>query len=120
MGVSGAINAASGPIVIDSASTITSASGKSVLIEGAQDVTLNGTISGTGGVIKSADAGTLKLGNAAALGSGTLTINGGKIDNSTGAPLTLTTNNAQTWGGSFTFTGSNNLNLGGGVSDVSQ
>ena len=61
------------------------------------------------------NAGTLNLNNAAALGSGALVINGGVLDNTSTAPITLTTNNAQTWGGNLVFTGSYDLNLGGGA-----
>src|SRR5205823_5304864 len=63
------------------------------------------------------NAGTLNIGNAAALGdaSNTFVINGGTIDNTSGSALTIN-NYTQTWSGSFTFTGSNSLNLGtGGV-----
>jgi len=72
----------------------------------------------TGGITIS--GATLKIGSATALGTGLLTLkNGSVFDNVTGAPLTLTTNNAQSWGvatGSFTstFIGSNDLNLGTG------
>ena len=43
-----------------------------------------------------------------------LVINGGTIDNSSGADLTLTNNNPVTLAANFTFTGSGNLNLGTG------
>jgi autotransporter-associated beta strand protein len=58
-------------------------------------------------------AGTLNLKNAAALGasSGTLTINGGTLDNTSGSALT-TLDYPQTWNSNFTFTGSSDLNLG--------
>jgi autotransporter-associated beta strand protein len=63
-----------------------------------------------------AAAGT-SLGTSAtsSLGTGTFTIQGGTIDNTSGGPVTLATNNAQSWAGDFTFTGSNNLNLGTGA-----
>lgn len=59
--------------------------------------------------------GTLNLKNAAALGdvSGTFTINGGTLDNTSGGPLTLN-NNPQAWNGNFAFAGSSDLNLGTG------
>ncbi|MHA3770792.1 beta strand repeat-containing protein [Verrucomicrobiota bacterium sgz303538] len=75
-------------------------------------LTLNSANTYSGGT--TLNAGTLKIGHAAALGTGTLTIAGGTLDNTSGAPLTLTANNAQKWNGNFTFTGSNNLNLGTG------
>ena len=60
-------------------------------------------------------SGTLNLGNSSAIGASTLIINGGTIDNGSGGALTLSTNNAITIGGSFTFGGTNNLNLGTGA-----
>ena len=57
-------------------------------------------------------AGTLAVGNAGALGSGTLTITGGVLDAST--PLTLSTV-PQAWNGDFAFGASNPLNTGPGA-----
>ncbi|MDB6170915.1 MAG: sorting protein [Chthoniobacteraceae bacterium] len=59
-------------------------------------------------------AGTLVLNHPSAIGTGTLTINGGTIDNLSAAPLVLSTNNTQVWNGDFSFAGSNDLNLGTG------
>ena len=64
-------------------------------------------------------AGTLNINNATAIGTGTFTINGGTIDNTSGGAITLSNNNAQTWGGDFTFTGTNALNLGTGAVSLS-
>jgi len=51
-----------------------------------------------------------------ALGTSKLILSvGSSIDNSSGVPVALTTNNAQTWAGDFTFSGSNNLDLGTGA-----
>lgn len=61
------------------------------------------------------NAGTLNLNNASAIGTGTFNIHGGAIDNTSGAAITLGTNNAQTWSGDFAFSGTNNLNLGTGA-----
>ena len=61
------------------------------------------------------NGGTLNLNHAAALGTGTLVINGGVLDNTSAAAITLSTNNAQTWGGSMVFTGTKDLNLGSGA-----
>jgi autotransporter-associated beta strand protein len=58
------------------------------------------------------DAGTLNINNASAIGTGALTINGGAIGNTSGADITLSTNNALNWNGNFTFAGPNNLNMG--------
>ena len=77
-------------------------------------VTLNAASAlGTGPITLA--AGTLDIGVANALGTGTLTITGGAIDNSSGAALTLSTNNPQNWNGDFTFVGSKDLNLGTGA-----
>jgi autotransporter-associated beta strand protein len=64
----------------------------------------------TGGTVL--NAGTLNLNHASAIGSGTLTINGGAIDNTSGAPVALSTDNAQAWNADINFTGSNSLDLG--------
>ena len=62
------------------------------------------------------NAGQLSLGNASALGTGRITINGGAIDNTTGGDVSLSANNPQTWNGDFTYVGSaHNLNLGTGA-----
>jgi autotransporter-associated beta strand protein len=53
--------------------------------------------------------------NNAAFGSGTITINGGTIDNTSGTAIPVSTNNPQVWAGSFTFVGSSSLNLGSGA-----
>lgn len=76
-------------------------------------VTLNGNNTHTG--TKNIIGGLLNLGHANALGaSGTLNINGGTLDNSSGAAIT-TPNYPQTWNGNFAFTGTNPLNLGTGA-----
>ena len=61
--------------------------------------------------------GQLNINSATALGagSGTFIISAGTIDNTSSGPVTLTNNNPQTWNSSFTFLGSNNLNLGSGA-----
>ncbi len=57
----------------------------------------------------------MNLNNAAAIGTGTLVINGGSIDNTTGSALTLSTNNALSINSNFEFKGSSDLNLGTGA-----
>lgn len=80
---------------------------------GAGSLTLNAAALQTGGF--TLNSGTLNLGHAGALGSGTFTISGvSTIDNTSGGPLTISTNPAQAWNADFTFTGSNALNLGTG------
>jgi autotransporter-associated beta strand protein len=61
------------------------------------------------------NSGTLVINNAAAIGTGALTIAGGTLDNTSGAAITLSNNNTQNWNGSFAFTGTNDLNLGTGA-----
>lgn len=76
-------------------------------------LTLNGNNTTAGGV--TLNGGALNLGNAGALGTGPLVINSGTIDNTSGVAMTNANNNAITVNGSFTFTGSNDLNLGTGA-----
>jgi fibronectin-binding autotransporter adhesin len=85
----------------------------SVTKSGAGAWTLSGSNTFSGGV--SVTDGTLNISSATAIGTGTLTLAAGTtIDNTSGAALTLTNSNAQTWNGSFTFTGTNNLSFGSG------
>jgi autotransporter-associated beta strand protein len=81
---------------------------------GAGALTLSGSNSGAGGVILS--AGTLNINSTTALGTGAFTIAAGStINNSSPGAITLAGNNVQTWNGSFTFTGTQSLNLGTGA-----
>ena len=81
-------------------------------------LTLSGPNTYSGGTTLS--AGQLNINNASALGTGTFTIGGGTIDNTSAGSLTLSTNNAQSWNGNFTYAGSvNNLNLGIGAVTLS-
>jgi len=84
----------------------------SVVQNGSGTLVLEGPNSYQGG--STINSGTLKLGNATALGTGTLTINGCAIDSSV-ASLVLTPDNVQVWNSDFTFTGTNDLNLGAGA-----
>jgi fibronectin-binding autotransporter adhesin len=84
----------------------------SLVKNGASTLSLAGANTFTGGTTLS--AGTLNLNSAAALGTGALTISAGTIDNTSGSAITLN-NNAQNWNGNFTFTGTNDLNLGTGA-----
>ncbi len=102
------VSITAGTATMNGSNTITGA----VLINGGT-LNLGGSNAISGGV--SLTAGTLNLAHAGALGASTFTISGGTtINNTLGSALTLSTNNAQSWNGSFTFTGTNNLNLGNG------
>ena len=84
-----------------------------LLLSGPGIVTLVGSANSYSGPT-TLNAGTLNINNASALGSGTFTIEGGTINNSTAAAITLANNNAQNINGNFTFTGTQALNLGAG------
>ena len=84
----------------------------SVLIQGPGTVTLGSPNSYAGGTTLM--GGRLNIGDSQAISSGRFTIAGGTIDNSAGILLTLGFNNPQTLAGSFTFVGTNDLNLGSG------
>jgi autotransporter-associated beta strand protein len=66
-------------------------------------------------------AGQLNVNNGgdathSAVGTGTLTIAGGTLDNTSAGDVTVATNNAQNWNGDFAYAGSiRNLNLGAGA-----
>jgi autotransporter-associated beta strand protein len=72
------------------------------------------TTSNTYAVGTTVNAGVFNINNASAIGTGPLTINGGTINNTSGADIVLTTNNLQNWNGDFAFTGTNSLNIGTG------
>ncbi|MEI7773994.1 MAG: autotransporter-associated beta strand repeat-containing protein, partial [Verrucomicrobiota bacterium] len=65
-------------------------------------------------------AGLLNLNNggnasSSAIGTGTLTISGGTLGNTSGSSVTLATQNTQVWNGDFAFAGTSDLNLGTGA-----
>ncbi len=82
----------------------------SLTIGGSGAVALPGANTYSGGTTLA--GGSVYINNASAIGTGSFTINGGTIDNTSGAPITLSTNNTQFWNGSFTFGGSGFLDLG--------
>ena len=84
---------------------------------GTGTLTLAGSDTYSGGTTLS--AGQLNINHASALGTGTFTISGGTIGNTSGAAITLSTNNAQNWNSDFTFAGTNDLNLGTGAVTMS-
>ena len=96
-----------GGIITGGANSLTKA-GNGILVLSAANNYTGGTF---------VNAGQLNINNAAAIGSGTLSINGA-IDNTSAALITLSNNNPQTWNGAFTFLGSNALNLGTGAVTV--
>ena len=71
---------------------------------------LSGSNSYSGGT--TLNAGQLNLNNANAIGTGGLTIVGGTLGNTSGAAVTLATNNTMAWNGDFAFAGTSDLNLG--------
>ncbi|MES2922159.1 MAG: autotransporter-associated beta strand repeat-containing protein [Verrucomicrobiota bacterium] len=87
--------------------------GGPLIKSGTGSVTLNTANSYSGGT--TLNAGTINVNTATALGSGVVIINGGTLDNTSGGPITLTNNNAQTWNSDLTFTGSNSLDMGTGA-----
>jgi len=87
---------------------------------GTGTLTLSGPNTYSGGTTLT--AGQLNLGGGATgpanspIGTGTLTINTGTIDNTSGADLTLQPAIAENWNGNFTYEGSaHSLNLGSGA-----
>lgn len=90
---------------------------------GNSTLTLSAANSYSGGTtIGGSNTGTLNInqsgsgGTSSAIGTGTLTISGTTtINNTSGSSVTLSTNNAQSWGGNLTFVGTNSLNLGTGA-----
>ena len=94
-----------------------------VINSGSAPLVLNGNNTFSGGV--TLNTGRLYI-NASgtnttnsAIGTGTLTIYSGALDNTFGSQITLGTNNRQLWNGDFTFIGTNALNTGTGLVTLS-
>lgn len=104
-----------GYAVIDAQIVDNGSGAVSLVKSGASNLALSNANTYTGGT--TVNQGTLAINNANAIGTGTLTLNNNAVlDNSSGAAITLATNNQQIWNGNFTFLGANSLNLGtGGV-----
>jgi fibronectin-binding autotransporter adhesin len=132
--------ASGGTLVLNSTADLNSsgATARTLTISGAGNTTFNGVLQNSfagstgnlaliaSGILTLAGANTyngtttlgsgiLNVNSTTALGTSTLVIAGGTLDNTSGTALTLTNNNTQTWGGDFTFAGTNNLNLGSGA-----
>lgn len=110
----GAVTLSASPTLYVNAGTLTvggAIDGAGALIKnGNGTLVLAGSSNYTGGTIL--DSGVLVLNNNSALGSGTLTVNGGALDSAV-AGVTLA-NNAQRWNAGYAFNGTQGLNLGAG------
>ncbi|HEY5692731.1 MAG TPA: autotransporter-associated beta strand repeat-containing protein, partial [Cyclobacteriaceae bacterium] len=80
---------------------------------GTNALTLSGNNTYSGSTTVS--SGTLNINSATAIGTGTLILAGGSIDNTSGGSITISNNNAQNWNSDFAFIGTNDLNLGTGA-----
>jgi len=102
---------ASTTLRVDNASSRLTLTGNSAATTGALVIQGPGTLALSGSNLHSGGTtlanGTLQINSSSALGTGLFTIQGGTIDNTSGAPMVLA--NSQSWAGDFTFTGSNNL-----------
>ena len=124
-------------ILVSGAGNTTFAGALLQATSGSRNLTLNiGSVGGITGVVTLSGAnwaatgstgsgfvvlnsGTLALNNTAALGAtfSNLTVNGGTLD-ATVAGISNTSNPSETWNGNFSFTGTNNLNMGSGTVTV--
>jgi fibronectin-binding autotransporter adhesin len=92
--------------------------GYGIAKSGSGTLTLSNYNTFSGGV--TLNAGQLNINNGgdggldSAIGSGTFTIYGGTVDNTSGSALALQTAISETWLGSFVFNGTTNLDLGSG------
>ncbi len=86
--------------------------------DGSGSLTLSGENTFSGGFTMSSGT-TLHLNHESALGTGAFVVAGGTLDNTSGSSLANANDNAQTWSGDFTFTGTNNLDLGTGAVTIS-
>ncbi len=86
---------------------------RSLKIDGGMTCTMNQAGTYSGGTNSSANG--LNINHSQGIGTGPLTIESGTLDNTSGGAITLSTNNAQNWNTNFTFTGTNDLNMGTGA-----
>lgn len=101
-----------GTSAVTFASAIGASNSGGLAKSGSGSLTLSGSNSYTGDTTLA--AGRLNINHARALGSGTFTIHGGTIANTSTAAIVLATNNPQVWNGDLTFSGTRNLDLGTG------
>jgi autotransporter-associated beta strand protein len=86
----------------------------SVTLNGSGKVAINNANTYAGGTV--VNAGTLRINNPSAIGTGPLSLAAfTTIDNTSGSAVTLSTNNAQNWNGDIIFEGTNPLDLGTGA-----
>lgn len=86
-----------------------------VVKQGAGTLTLAGANTFTGSL--TLEAGALNFNSATALGAGpgAFVINGGSLNNTSGADLVATANKPQTWNSDFIFSGTHSLAMGNGT-----
>jgi autotransporter-associated beta strand protein len=100
-------------------SGVITGSGGSLTIIGPGSLALTGASTYTGGTTLSSGQLNINYGGSSsansAIGTGTLTLQGGTFDNTSGSTVILAPNNAQKWNGNFTFQGSSSLILGTGA-----
>ena len=88
--------------------------GTALVKAGPGTLRLSGANSYAGGTVLS--QGGLDINSTNAIGSGLFSVSDGTtIDNTSSGAITLAANNRQTWGGSFTFVGTQSLNFGTGA-----
>ena len=124
-------NTIAAPVVLFSNATLSATSGATLEISGpisgaglltipstnAGTIVLSGTNTNAGGItLAGGGGGLLAINSAGALGTGLFTLaSGATFDNTSSGAVTVNTNPPQSWGGNFTFIGSQNLSLGTGA-----